>query len=111
VLAVDDETDARELLITILVQFGAEVKAAASASEALTILGSWWPDVLISDIEMPELDGYSLIRKVRDLRSPNGTIIPAIALTAHARAEDRDRALQAGFKFTSQNQFAPSELK
>jgi CheY-like chemotaxis protein len=111
VLAVDDETDARELLTTILVQFGAEVKAVESATDALTILGNWWPDVLISDIEMPGVDGYSLIRKVRDLESANGNVMPAIALTAHARAEDHDRALQAGFQIHISKPISPSELK
>lgn len=111
VLAVDDESDARELLTAMLVQFGAEVKAVESATEALTIFRGWSPDVLISDIEMPVLDGYSLIRKVRDLESANGKIIPAIALTAHARAEDRDRALQAGFQIHISKPIAPAELK
>jgi signal transduction histidine kinase/ActR/RegA family two-component response regulator len=111
VLAVDDESDARELVATMLIQFGAEVKAAESATEALTIFGGWSPDVLISDIEMPGLDGYSLIRKVRDLETANGKYIPAIALTAHARAEDHDRALQAGFQIHISKPIAPAELK
>jgi signal transduction histidine kinase/ActR/RegA family two-component response regulator len=110
VLAVDDEPDARELLTTTLVKFGVEVRAAESASKALEILGGWRPDVLISDVEMPGLDGYSLIQKVRDLESENGRL-PAIALTAHARREDRDRALQAGFQIHISKPIAPGELK
>jgi CheY-like chemotaxis protein len=111
VLAVDDEPDARELLTATLIKMGAEVRAAGSANEALEILGGWRPGVLISDIEMPGLDGYSLIRKVRDLESQNGDRIPAVALTAHARAEDRERALQAGFQIHISKPIAPGELK
>ena len=111
VLAVDDETDARELLTTILIKFGAEVKEAESATEALSILRDWRPDVLISDLEMPGLDGYSLIQKIRDLESENGDYIPAIALTAHARSEDRERALQAGFQIHLSKPIGPTELK
>ncbi|HXM36309.1 MAG TPA: ATP-binding protein, partial [Pyrinomonadaceae bacterium] len=111
VLAVDDETDARELLTTILVKFGAEVKGAESATEALSILQGWRPDILISDVEMPGLDGYSLIEKIRDLEFENGDYLPAIALTAHARAEDRERALQSGFQIHISKPIAATELK
>src|SRR5581483_5566464 len=96
VLAVDDDPDARDLVRTILEQCGAEVKTAASAREALAFFTEdeeWQPEVLISDIEMPEADGYSLIRDVRALEARRGGRIPAVALTAYTRVEDRLRAL------------------
>jgi PAS domain S-box-containing protein len=98
ILLVDDEEDARDLLSRVLKQDGAEVHAASSAAEALGAIDTLNPDVLISDIAMPGEDGYELIRKVR-LRAPShGGMLPAIALTAFARREDRDRALRAGFQ-------------
>lgn len=97
ILIVDDELDARELLLTILKECGAEVRAANSAAEGLEAVRQWHPDLLISDIEMPYEDGYSLIRKVRGLASGEGSKVPAIALTAHVRGDDRLRALSAGF--------------
>ena len=96
-LVVDDEVDFRELVITMLGHYGAKVKAAASASEALVDLESWKPDVLVADIGMRDEDGYGLIRKVRMLSAERGGSIPAIALTAYTRDEDRLRALSAGY--------------
>ena len=96
-LLVEDDPDARLLLQTMLKQCEADVKAADSVARALTILAEWQPDLLISDIEMPREDGYSLIRQVRSRGRSAGHRLPAIALTAHARAEDRVRALSAGF--------------
>ncbi len=98
ILAVDDEADTRELLRTVLEQSGAEVMIAASAVEALELLKQARPDVLISDVGMPEEDGYELIRKVRQLRVEDGGKTPAIALTAYARAEERLRALRSGYQ-------------
>ena len=98
VLIVDDELDARELVTTMLERCGAKVFAAASASEALEYLESWKPSVLIADIGMPGEDGYDLIRKVRCLSKERGGRIPALALTAYARTEDRVRALSAGYQ-------------
>jgi PAS domain S-box-containing protein len=98
VLAVDDEVDTREVLRTAFEQCGAEVTTAASASEALALLLETRPDVLISDIGMPDEDGYELISKVRALSVESGGKIPAVALTAYARAEDRLRALRAGYQ-------------
>jgi PAS domain S-box-containing protein len=95
VLAVDDESDARELLEQVLTGYGAHVKVAGSAQEALAVLRDWSPELLLSDISMPEVDGYSFIRQVR--QNYHGTL-PAIALTANARLEDRDRALAAGYQ-------------
>jgi signal transduction histidine kinase len=95
-LIVEDEPDARELLRLMLEQCGAEVKAAQSAEEAFQALDEWKPGLMISDIEMPGEDGYSLIQKVRSGETRQ-VRLPAIALTAHARAEDRMRALRAGY--------------
>src|SRR5207244_1060895 len=98
ILIVDDEADARELVSTILNKVGARVKTAASAHEALSILSEWRPDLLISDLEMPGEDGYALIRQVRELDEKRGGGTLALALTAHARSEDREWALRAGFQ-------------
>lgn len=113
VLVVDDEAAARDLLSAILVECGAEVKTAASSAEALAILGDWarWrPDVVISDIEMADSDGYELIRRVRRLPTEYGGFVPAVALTAHARAEDRMKALAAGFQMHVPKPVEPAEL-
>jgi PAS domain S-box-containing protein len=97
VLVVDDETDTRELLKAGLGRCGAEVTAAASAAEALDAISAGVPDLLISDIGMPEVDGYELIRRIRQLPAESGGKVPAIALTAYARTEDRMQALRAGY--------------
>ncbi|MEG4628646.1 ATP-binding protein [Microcoleus sp. AR_TQ3_B6] len=101
ILVVDDEADALELLNTILQNNGAEVIAVASVKQALTIIETATdrsPDVLVSDIGMPDEDGYSLIRKLRQLEAQRGGKLPAIALTAYARNDDRRQALLAGFQ-------------
>jgi CheY-like chemotaxis protein len=98
ILVVDDEEDARELLAAGLGQCGAEVVTASSAPEALEALAGGKFGVLVSDIGMPGEDGYELIRKVRALPSESGGRTPAVALTAYARAEDRLRAMRAGFE-------------
>jgi PAS domain S-box-containing protein len=98
VLVVDDEVDTRELFKAGIGQCGAEVVTAGSAREALATLQEMRPDLLISDIGMPGEDGYELIRKVRALPAARGGEIPAIALTAYARTEDRLRALRAGYQ-------------
>jgi PAS domain S-box-containing protein len=98
VLVVDDEVDTRELFKAGIGQCGAEVLTAGSAREALATLEESRPDLLISDIGMPGEDGYELIRKVRALPAARGGKIPAIALTAYARTEDRLRALRAGYQ-------------
>jgi PAS domain S-box-containing protein len=97
VLVVDDEPDTREMLKTGLGHCGAEVTAAGSAAEALEALKAGVPDVLISDIGMPDEDGYTLMRQVRALPAAEGGGVPAIALTAYARVEDRMQALRAGY--------------
>jgi CheY-like chemotaxis protein len=98
VLVVDDEADTRELLKMALGQCGAQVIAAASAQEALEVIEETAPEILISDIGMAGEDGYELIRKVRALPAEKGGKIPAIALTAYARIEDRLRALRSGYQ-------------
>jgi CheY-like chemotaxis protein len=102
VLVVDDEADARELLTIILQHYGGEVMAVASAKEAMAVLADdasdWRPDVLVSDIDMPNEDGYTFIRKLRALHAQQMRQIPALALTAYAREEDRSHAVKAGFQ-------------
>jgi signal transduction histidine kinase/ActR/RegA family two-component response regulator len=97
VLVVDDEPDTRKVISAVIEKSGAEVRTCASAQEALEALVEWRPDILMSDIGMPDEDGYSLIRKVRALSAERGGLIPAAAFTAYAREEDRQRALDAGF--------------
>lgn len=98
VLVVDDDDDARSLLSHILVERGADVAQADSASSAFAEVGRFRPDVLVSDIAMPGGDGYGLIRAVRALPSDRGGRTPAIAVTAHARVADGERAFAAGFQ-------------
>lgn len=110
VLLVDDETDSRDLLKFVLESCGAQVMTSGSAAKALEIIRSESFDVLISDIGMPEEDGYSLIRKIRDLPNEQGGNVPAIALTAYARAEDRVHALRSGFQMHIAKPVESSEL-
>ncbi len=110
VLIVDDESDTRDLLRAVMERCGCEVTTLGSAAEALAALQQTNPDVLISDIGMPEEDGYTLIRKVRALPTDRGGRTPAIALTAYARAEDRVRALMAGFQVHVPKPVEPMEL-
>ncbi len=98
VLVVDDEADTCELLRSFLSRCGADVSAARSASEAFSLFKLVHPDVVVSDIGMPFEDGYELIRKVRALPEVNGGGVPAVALTAYARPEDRLKALRAGYQ-------------
>jgi PAS domain S-box-containing protein len=110
VLVVDDEPDARELLSAILLRAGAEVATASSAAEALEMLQRRGADVLISDIGMPDEDGYGLLRQVRALDGNRAREIPAVALTAFARPEDRSRALAAGFQRHMAKPIDPAEF-
>ncbi|HYW70580.1 MAG TPA: ATP-binding protein [Pyrinomonadaceae bacterium] len=98
VLVVDDESDTRDLLKTVLSRHGASVTTASSAAGALNVLARLKPDLLISDVGMPETDGYALMRQVRSLAPDDGGNIPAVALTAYAREQDRQRAFDAGFQ-------------
>ncbi len=110
VLVVDDEADARDLISRVLEDCDAEVITAANADEAMVLLEKKRPHVLVSDIGMPNVDGYELLRRVRALPSYAGGKIPAIALTAFARSEDRTRALGAGFQVHVSKPVEPSEL-
>ena len=98
VLVVDDEADSRDLVMTILTRCGSDVRCSESAAEAMRAFQEWQPDVLVSDIGLPNEDGYSLIRKLRKLKSKRAKKIPAVALTAYATDEDRSQALAAGFQ-------------
>jgi len=98
VLLVDDEAEAREILSTVITRTGAEVKTCKTAGEALSKLAEWKPDVILSDIAMPDEDGYSFINKVRSLPREKGGETPAAALTAYARDVDRRQALAAGYQ-------------
>ncbi len=110
ILAVDDDVDARELLRRVLSECGAVVELASSAREALQALQTMKPDVLVSDVGMPGEDGYSLLQRVRALSAEEGGAIPAIALTAFARVEDRKRALGCGFQLHLAKPVESSEL-
>ncbi|MEH2195824.1 MAG: ATP-binding protein [Nostoc sp.] len=110
VVVVDDETDTREFITTVLEQCQAEVKAVASVQEALQVIAQWKPDVLVSDIGMPDEDGYSLIRRLRSQPPELGGNIPAAALTAYARAEDRMRAIQEGYQLHLPKPIEAAEL-
>jgi len=98
VLVVDDEADSRDLLMTILTRCGSDVRCSESAAAAMQVFHEWNPDLLVSDIGMPNEDGYELIRKLRKLQSQRARNIPAVALTAYATDEDRLQALSAGFQ-------------
>jgi signal transduction histidine kinase/ActR/RegA family two-component response regulator len=110
ILAVDDEPDARILLATVLEQCGAKVKTCSSAAETIAAFEEYAPDVLVSDIGMPDEDGYDLIRKIRRLESRTGKRVPAVALTAYARVEDRLKALSAGYNMHVTKPVEPAEL-
>jgi PAS domain S-box-containing protein len=109
VLVVDDEIDARELVKRVLEEQGATVGIAASGEEALNLLETGETDVLVSDIGMPGMDGYQLMRRIR-AEEPMGKHIPAVALTAFARAEDRKRAILAGYQSHLSKPFDIAEL-
>jgi CheY-like chemotaxis protein len=110
VLLVDDEADAREVIATTLRRAGAIVATADSAAKALANLESFRPDVLLSDIGMPDQDGYALIQQIRQSLSAEYSDLPAIALTAYAREEDSARALAAGFQAHLAKPVDPAEL-
>jgi len=110
VLLVDDEPTANEATETLLDACGADVRVAGSAAQALQVLDTWKPDVLISDIAMPDEDGYTLIKRLRARSSKHGGGIPAVALTAFASPEDRVSILAAGFQMYLVKPANPSEL-
>ncbi|MEO7998047.1 MAG: ATP-binding protein, partial [Gemmatimonadaceae bacterium] len=110
VLVVDDEPDSRALVKRLLEDAHAVVTAAGSAKEAFALLQTARPDVIVSDIGMPEEDGYGLIKRVRALSANNGGATPAVAVTAYARAEDRVHAIRAGFQHHLSKPIEPAEL-
>jgi signal transduction histidine kinase/CheY-like chemotaxis protein len=110
VLVVEDDADTREILQRILSDHRADVRVASSVREALSLFDATRPDVLVSDISMSGEDGYDFIRQVRRLSPEQGGAIPALALTAHARAEDQARVLAAGFQRHASKPIEPAEL-
>jgi hypothetical protein len=110
VLVVEDDDDARSLVEKVLQGQGAAVSCVGSAREALDLLMTERVDVLVSDIEMPGTDGYQLIKELRLRPAEQGGSVPAAALTAYARTEDRLRALRAGFQLHLAKPVQPSEL-
>jgi len=110
ILIVDDEADARELMRMVLRSSGADVRAATCAEEAFEQLEQWHPDILVSDIGLPGDDGYALIQKLRAWEAPRGASIPALAVSAHARAEDRTRAIAAGYQMHIAKPLEPADF-
>jgi CheY-like chemotaxis protein len=110
VLVVDDDADSRDFVAFVLEQDGACVFTVSSAFEALQTLPQVKPDVLVSDISMPEMDGYMLIHQVRSWTPEQGGQIPAIALTAFARNNDQHKALKAGFQMHLSKPLNPEKL-
>lgn len=110
VLLIDDEPEARNIITLVIGRAGAEIRSCGSASEGLANLAEWQPDVILSDIAMPDEDGYSFIRKVRALSREQGGATPAAALTAYARDEDRTEALAAGYQMHISKPIAPVQL-
>jgi PAS domain S-box-containing protein len=109
-LVVDDDPDARELLTDMLQARGVRVRSAASAREGLAALESELPDIILSDLAMPEEDGYDLIRAIRERPADSGGLVPAIAVTAYARPEDETRSLLSGFQVHLTKPIDPVEL-
>jgi CheY-like chemotaxis protein len=110
VLAVDDEPDALRLLKEILERAGAFVTTATTGATALEKIRTGKPDVLVADLGMPVMDGFELIRRLREADDPSVRDIPAAALTAYARSEDRAKTLQSGFEMHLAKPIDPVEL-
>jgi CheY-like chemotaxis protein len=110
VLLVEDDADNRDLLSTMLRSFKAEVRAMGSADDALAALEEWTPDVIVSDINMPDSDGYALIKAVRARSPERGGLTPAVALSAFARHEDHRRALDAGYQVHIPKPASPAKV-
>jgi signal transduction histidine kinase/ActR/RegA family two-component response regulator len=113
-LVVENEDDARELVKTVIAQYGADVVVSGSAAEAFAIITTTEtqerPDVIVTDLSMPDEDGYSLLRRVREWDHEHGLYTPVVALTAYGRSEDRRRALNAGFQMHVAKPVEPDEL-
>jgi CheY-like chemotaxis protein len=110
VLVVDDHEESRRLVQAVLADCGADVSVAGSADEALELLRSVYVDVLVSDIGLPDCDGYDLIRRLREREREHGGRIPAVALTAYAGDDDRARAVAAGFQHYVTKPVGPADL-
>ncbi|PYQ08762.1 MAG: hypothetical protein DMF82_00830 [Acidobacteria bacterium] len=110
ILVVDDDVDTRELIEWVLKRVGAEVTSVGSAHEALEALEREKPHLMVSDLAMPQEDGYALLRKIRALPPERGGRIPAIALTAHSLVQDRLQSLRAGFQSHVPKPVVPEEL-
>ena len=109
-LVVDDEADVREAFATVLTRYGARVRAAASVSAAMMALQEAIPDVLVSDLGMPEEDGYDLIRRIRMLPAERGAGLPALAVSGYASPGDRRKAISHGFRMHLAKPVALTEL-
>ncbi|MCI0552103.1 MAG: response regulator [Anaerolineae bacterium] len=109
-LIVEDDSDTQDMLSILLKEWHAEVRAVQSADEAFELLNLWIPDVLLSDIGLPNEDGYQMIKKIRKLPQSAGGRIPAIAFTACARFDDRMRAISEGFNMYLPKPIEPAEL-
>ena len=110
ILVVDDDAEGLELAALILINAGAEVRTSLSAADAIAVLEGWSPDVLVTDLAMPGEDGFSLLRRARRVTTQRGRRLPALALTAYGRSEDRIRVLAAGFSLHLAKPVNPAEL-
>ena len=110
VLIVEDDIETRDILSAILERAGFSYRVATRASEALTVLDDWQPDVIVSDIGMPDMDGYAFVRQLRVRPATEGGHIPALALSAFARAEDRELALRSGYQAHIAKPVDPADL-
>lgn len=110
ILVVDDEADSRDLVSEILTRWGSDVYCCESAAAGMKAFKSWKPDLLVSDIGMPVEDGYSLIKKLRKLKTKRAREMPAIALTAYATKEDQARTLSSGFQMHVAKPIDPEKL-
>ena len=110
ILVIDDEADSRDLVSAILTRYGSDVNCCESAAAGMEAFKSWKPDLLVSDIGMPVEDGYSLIKRLRRLKSKRAKEMPAIALTAYASQDDQERTLSAGFQIHVAKPIDPEKL-
>jgi CheY-like chemotaxis protein len=110
VLIVEDDVETRDILAAILERAGFSYRVANRASEALSVLDDWLPDVIVSDIGMPDMDGNQFVQQLRSRPAAQGGQIPALALSAFARAEDRELALRSGYQAHVAKPVDPEDL-